>query len=100
MCVCLYVPCGHPLGKGYLLVLVLASYCEFVTFPLVSWITSVMGALKQVSMTRNHAIMLIVDSWPLSFSPNWFLSPLALQETGTLHTTLRNNDIIVELYIR
>ena len=29
---------------------------------------------------------------------NWFLSPLALQETGMLHTTWRYSDRIVELY--
>ena len=32
--VCLYVLCGHLLGKGWPLV----SNCEFVTFPLVSWV--------------------------------------------------------------
>ena len=32
--VCLYVPCGHLLGKGWPVV----SYCEFVTFLLVSWV--------------------------------------------------------------
>ena len=36
--VCLYVLCGHLLGKGYLLALVCGVYCEFVTFPLVSWV--------------------------------------------------------------
>ena len=32
--VCLYVPCGHLLGKGWPVV----SNCEFVTFPLVFWV--------------------------------------------------------------
>ena len=36
--VCLYVLCGHLLGKADLLALVCAVFCEFVTFPLVSWV--------------------------------------------------------------
>ena len=40
--VCLYVLSGHLLGKGWeragLLALVCGDYCEFVTFPLVSWV--------------------------------------------------------------
>ena len=35
-----------------------------------------------------------------SHAPNWFLSPLALQETGTLHTTLRYSDGIVVCYTK
>ena len=31
-----------------------------------------------------------------SHTPNWFLSPLALQETGTLHTTWRYSHRIAE----
>ena len=41
ICLCarlLYVPCGHLLGKGYLLALVCGVCCEFVTFPLVPWV--------------------------------------------------------------
>ena len=35
--VCLYVPCGHLLGKGWTTWLsFVVSNCEFVTFPLVS----------------------------------------------------------------
>ena len=34
VCVCLYVPCGHL--TSWLLYVV--SNCEFVTFPLVSWV--------------------------------------------------------------
>ena len=34
VCVYLYMPCGHLLGKGWPLV----YNCEFVTFPLVSWV--------------------------------------------------------------
>ena len=39
VCVCLYVPCGHLLGKGWPLgsLFVVSNY-EFVTFPLVSWV--------------------------------------------------------------
>ena len=41
--VCLFVPCGHPLGKGNgLLTLVCGVYCEFVTFTLVSWVRCVL----------------------------------------------------------
>ena len=36
--VCLYVLCGHLLGKGWPLGSRLWCYCEFVTFPLVSWV--------------------------------------------------------------
>ena len=36
--VCLYVLCGHLLGKGWPLGSRLWFYCEFVTFPLVSWV--------------------------------------------------------------
>ena len=36
--VCLYVLCGHLLGKADLLALVCGVFCEFVTFPLVSWV--------------------------------------------------------------
>ena len=36
--VCLYVLCGHLLGGADLLALVCGVYCEFVTFPLVSWV--------------------------------------------------------------
>ena len=36
LCICLYVPCGHLLGKDWLSFVV--SSCEFVTFPLVSWV--------------------------------------------------------------
>ena len=35
-CVCLYVPCGHLLGKG--LPLGSRSWCPTVTFPLVFWV--------------------------------------------------------------
>ena len=39
VCVCLFVPCGHLLGKGWPLGLAfVVSNCEFVTFPLVSWV--------------------------------------------------------------
>ena len=34
--VCLFVPCGHLLGKGWLSFVV--SNCEFITFPLVTWV--------------------------------------------------------------
>ena len=34
--VCLFVPCGHLLGKGW--PLGSGENCEFVTFPLVSWV--------------------------------------------------------------
>ena len=45
-CVCyafvsvgLYVPCGHLLGKGLTSWLSFVGFnCEFVTFPLVSWV--------------------------------------------------------------
>ena len=37
--VCLFVPCGHLLGKGWpLLALACGVSCKFVTFPLVSWV--------------------------------------------------------------
>ena len=36
--VCLYVLRGHLLGKADLLALVCGVFCEFVTFPLVSWV--------------------------------------------------------------
>ena len=36
--VCLYVLCGHLLGRADLLALVYGVCCEFVTFPLVSWV--------------------------------------------------------------
>ena len=36
--VCLYVLCGHLLGKADLLADVCGVYCEFFTFPLVSWV--------------------------------------------------------------
>ena len=36
--VCLYVLCGHLLGKADLLALVCGVCCESVTFPLVSWV--------------------------------------------------------------
>ena len=36
--VCLYVLCGHLLGRADLLALVCGVCCEFVTFPLVSWV--------------------------------------------------------------
>ena len=36
--VCLYVLCGHLLGKGWPLGSFVVSNCEFVTFPLVSWV--------------------------------------------------------------
>ena len=37
--VCLFVPCGHPAGKGLNSWLsFVVSNCEFVTFPLVSWV--------------------------------------------------------------
>ena len=37
--VCLYVPCGHLLGSGLTSWLsFVVSNCEFVTFPLVSWV--------------------------------------------------------------
>ena len=36
--VCLYVLCGHLLGRANLLALVCGVYCEFVIFPLVSWV--------------------------------------------------------------
>ena len=37
--VCFYVPCGHLLGKGLTSWLsFVVSICEFVTFPLVSWV--------------------------------------------------------------
>ena len=35
--VCLFVPCGHLLGKGWLSFVV--SNCEFITFPLVTWVS-------------------------------------------------------------
>ena len=37
--VCLYVPCGHLLGKGLTSWLsFVVSICDFVTFLLVSWV--------------------------------------------------------------
>ena len=36
--VCLYVPCGHLLGKGSSWLSFAVSNCEFVTFPLISWV--------------------------------------------------------------
>ena len=39
--VCLFVPCGHLLGKGRPLqtwLSFMVYICEFVTFPLVSWV--------------------------------------------------------------
>ena len=36
--VCLYVLCGHLLERADLLALVCGVFCEFVTFPLVSWV--------------------------------------------------------------
>ena len=36
--VCLYVLCDHLLGKGWPLGSFVVSNCEFVTFPLVSWV--------------------------------------------------------------
>ena len=36
--ICLYVPCGHLLGKGWPYLSFVVSNCEFVTFPLVSWV--------------------------------------------------------------
>ena len=37
--VCLYVPCGHLLGvRGSGLLALVCDVCEFVTFPLVSWV--------------------------------------------------------------
>ena len=36
--VCLYVLCGHLLGRADLLALLCGVFCEFVTFPLVSWV--------------------------------------------------------------
>ena len=39
MRVCLFVPCGRLLGKGLISRLsFVVSNCEFVTFPLVSWV--------------------------------------------------------------
>ena len=39
MRVCLLLPCGHLLGKGLNAWLsFVMSNCEFVTFPLVSWV--------------------------------------------------------------
>ena len=39
VCVCLYVLCGHLLGMGLTSWLsFVVSNCEFVTFPLVSWV--------------------------------------------------------------
>ena len=35
VCVCLYVPCGHLLTSWFSFIV---SNCEFVTFPLVSWV--------------------------------------------------------------
>ena len=37
--VCLFMPCGHLPGKGLTSGLsFVMSYCEVVTFPLVSWV--------------------------------------------------------------
>ena len=36
--VCLYVLCGHLLGKGWPRLSFVVSNCELVTFPLVSWV--------------------------------------------------------------
>ena len=39
VCVCLFVPCGSPAGKGLTSWFLFVVYnCEFVTFPLVSWV--------------------------------------------------------------
>ena len=38
VCICLYVPCGHLLGKGGPLGSRLWCLTEFVTFPLVYWV--------------------------------------------------------------
>ena len=35
---CLYVPCGHLLGRADPWLSFVVSNCEFVTFPLVSWV--------------------------------------------------------------
>ena len=38
LCVCLYVLCGHLLGGLTSWLSFVVSNCEFVTFPLVSWV--------------------------------------------------------------
>ena len=37
MYICMLMPCGHLLGKGWPVM----SICDVVTFPLVSWVRSI-----------------------------------------------------------
>ena len=62
VCVCLYMPFDHLLGKGMASLLsFVMSNCEVVTFPLVSWARC--GAL----------IVSIPDHCPLSYFGKGFL---------------------------
>ena len=53
--ICSLLPCGHLLGKGYLMALVCDVYCIFITFPC--------GILGQVW----YLIVSFPDLWRLSF---------------------------------
>ena len=91
VCVCLYMPCGHLLGKGWPLCSRLwLSNCEFVDFPLVSWVRC--GTWLYRFLIFAPLLTLIPIAWFEKFlSYQWIVSEVSnMARSSSKSDELRN----------
>ena len=96
--VCLYVLCGHLLGKG--LALVCGVFCEFVTFPLVSWVRCgtwlyrflIFAPLLTCIVKRVTSVKKVM--YAIFFIPNGLAIQVSIPKGKSMNTRFYRNKVL------